>query len=191
MSLSSASWCILIDLPLPSPFPAGQVLRLLLGSLVEKHFPEYYIKFLSYAFRSHHFQVIYYGRQSPSGGTSAAAPVVAGIVGLLNDARFRAGLPSLGFLNPWLYSSGYKGLNDITMGGSVGCQGINPQVGTVLPGASVIPYASWNATVGWDPVTGLGTPNFQELLGMVLELKKGSGRCRYFGRGPGHGGGGW
>jgi hypothetical protein len=27
-------------------------------------------------------------------------------------------------------------------------------------GVRVVPYASWNATAGWDPVSGLGTPNF-------------------------------
>jgi tripeptidyl-peptidase I len=28
----------------------------------------------------------------------------------------------------------------------------------------IVPYASWNATSGWDPVTGLGTPDFGKLL---------------------------
>lgn len=36
----------------------------------------------------------------PQGGTSAAAPAAAGIFSLLNDARLRKGLPSLGFINP-------------------------------------------------------------------------------------------
>lgn len=103
-----------------------------------------------------------------SGGTSAAAPVFASIVALLNDARFRHGRPSLGFLNPWLYTIGFKGLTDITAGGSVGCTGINGQTGQPVPGASIIPYASWNATTGWDPVTGLGVPNFQKLLSLAL-----------------------
>ena len=37
-------------------------------------------------------------------GTSAATPVWSGVVTLLNDARYHASMPSLGFLNPWLYS---------------------------------------------------------------------------------------
>lgn len=106
--------------------------------------------------------------KSPSGGTSAASPVVAAVIALLNDARFRAGKPSMGFLNPWLYSSGYTALNDITLGGSVGCTGTDLQNGIVIPGAGKIPYASWNATDGWDPVTGLGTPNFQKLKALAL-----------------------
>jgi tripeptidyl-peptidase-1 len=38
------------------------------------------------------------------GGTSCAAPVVSGIISLLNDARLLQGKSTLGFLNPWLYS---------------------------------------------------------------------------------------
>ncbi|RAL58922.1 hypothetical protein DID88_009213 [Monilinia fructigena] len=85
------------------------------------------------------YEVVTFGKKSLSGGTSAAAPVIAGIIGLLNDARLKAG------------------------GGSVGCNGVNGQSGQPVPGGAVIPYASWNSTVGWDPVTGLGTPNFDKL----------------------------
>lgn len=97
------------------------------------------------------------------GGTSGASPVVAAIIALLNDARLRAGKTSLGFLNPWLYSSGYKSLNDITSGRAGGCDGSSA-------GTGYIPWASWNATAGWDPATGLGTPNFAKLKAAVLAL---------------------
>ena len=53
---------------------------------------------------------------------------------MLNDARISGGKPPLGFLNPWLYKTGYAGLNDITVGNNPGC-------GT----------QGFNATVGWDP----------------------------------------
>ena len=53
----------------------------------------------------------------------------------------------LGFLNPFLYLVGFTALTDITAGGSVGCNGINGQTDQPIPGASIIPYASWNATV--------------------------------------------
>jgi tripeptidyl-peptidase-1 len=67
------------------------------------------------------------GKAMLIGGTSAACPAFAGFVSLLNDARLNAGLPSLGFLNPFLYSKGYAGLNDITIGHNSGCgtQGFN------------------------------------------------------------------
>lgn len=112
------------------------------------------------------------GTASPNGGTSAASPVVASIIALLNDARFRAGKPAIGFANPLLYAlaANSSAINDITEGAALGCQGVNLQSGEAVPGAGVIPYASWNATVGWDPVTGLGTPNFGKLKDLVLSV---------------------
>ena len=61
-------------------------------------------------------------------GTSAATPTFAAIVSLLNDARLRDNRPSLGFLNPLLYSKNVSAaLNDITEGRNLGCgtQGFN------------------------------------------------------------------
>ncbi|KAH8993909.1 subtilisin-like protein [Lactarius akahatsu] len=80
-------------------------------------------------------------------GTSCSTPVVAGIISLLNDYQLSMNRPVLGFLNPWLYSTASQGFNDITSGSNPGC-------GT--DGFSAVP--------GWDPVTGLGTPDFQRLL---------------------------
>jgi tripeptidyl-peptidase-1 len=33
-----------------------------------------------------------------------------------------------------------------------------------------VPYASWNATPGWDPATGLGTPFYNTLVKVASEL---------------------
>lgn len=99
-----------------------------------------------------------------TGGTSAASPVVGGIIGLINDARLRAGKPTMGFINPWLYARGYKALTDITGGSAWGCTGTNLQTGRRLAGAAVIPYASFNGTTGWDAATGWGVPNFTAML---------------------------
>ncbi|MCJ1257173.1 vesicle formation at the endoplasmic reticulum [Lignoscripta atroalba] len=117
------------------------------------------------AAQSYNFSVVDNGTVIPVGGTSASAPAFAGIVALLNSARLSAGLPPLGFLNPWIYSVGYKGLTDIVDGGSTGCTGEDVYSGLPTP---FVPYASWNATPGWDPVTGYGTPNFQKLLRLAL-----------------------
>jgi len=96
-------------------------------------------------------------------GTSASAPMFAALVSLLNNARLAQGRAPLGFLNPWLYSVGRfgGGFNDVVHGGSRGCTGKDMYSGLPTP---VVPYASWNATEGWDPVTGLGTPDFERLL---------------------------
>ena len=110
------------------------------------------------------------GKQIGTGGTSAACPIAASIIADLNSARMEAGKPSLGFLNPFLYFAGQTALHDITEGGSKGCDGTNLQSGQPVQGVKPIPYASWNATTGWDPVTGLGTPNFERLREVVMSL---------------------
>ncbi|PYH45974.1 S53 family peptidase [Aspergillus saccharolyticus JOP 1030-1] len=116
------------------------------------------------------YVVLEYNQTVGTGGTSAAAPVFAALVGLLNDARLRAGKPALGYLNPLLYSKDIsKRFTDVTLGQSVGCDGIDPQSGETVPGAGIIPWANWNATVGWDPVTGLGLPDFEKLKEAVLK----------------------
>jgi tripeptidyl-peptidase-1 len=101
-------------------------------------------------------------------GTSCSAPTFSGIIGLLNDARLRAGLQPMGFLNPWLYGTASSALNDITRGASAGCNGLSSFNQSSLPGGAVIPGASWQAVAGWDPVTGLGTPNFPKLLSIAV-----------------------
>ncbi|KAH9159722.1 subtilisin-like protein [Lactarius sanguifluus] len=80
-------------------------------------------------------------------GTSCSAPVAAGIISLLNDYQLSKNRPVLGFLNPWLYGTANQGFNDITSGSNPGCE---------TDGFSAVPE--------WDPVTGLGTPDFQRLL---------------------------
>lgn len=70
----------------------------------------------------------------------------ASVIALLNDARLAKGLKPRGFLNPFLYGAGITRLTDITRGGSGGCSGNNAQTGATIPGASIIPYASWDAT---------------------------------------------
>ncbi|KAL5531108.1 hypothetical protein ACEPAG_3984 [Sanghuangporus baumii] len=87
-------------------------------------------------------------------GTSAAAPTTASIITLINDARLAVGKGPVGFINPAIYTAPFRlAFNDITSGGNQGC-------GT--PG--------FTATTGWDPVTGLGTPNFERLLALWLLL---------------------
>ena len=58
------------------------------------------------------------------GGTSASTPTFAALVALLNDARLKAGLPTLGFMNPLIYLIGAQvpsAFNDITKGNNPGC----------------------------------------------------------------------
>jgi tripeptidyl-peptidase I len=120
------------------------------------------------------FAIVDKGIYTSVDGTSASAPTFASIIALLNHCRTSAGKPPLGFLNPWLYSTASNAFNNIVKGGSTGCTGIIPSTG--LPGGPIIPYASWNATKGWSPVTGLGTPDFGKLLGISTPTIENKGR---------------
>ncbi|KAI0002764.1 subtilisin-like protein [Xylariaceae sp. FL0662B] len=118
------------------------------------------------AAQGRNFSVISQGKLNKVSGTSASAPTFAAVVSLLNNARLQTGQRPLGFLNPWLYSSAAAGaaLTDIVVGGSKGCTG--KDIYSDLP-APYVPGAGWNATEGWDPVTGLGTPLFDKLLALA------------------------
>ncbi|KAI1305721.1 peptidase S8/S53 domain-containing protein [Xylaria venustula] len=143
-----------------------------LNKIGDKFAPYYNHKgrgFPDVATQGYGFRVYDQGSLNGYQGTSCSAPTFAGIVGLLNDARLRAKLPTLGFLNPLLYLNPHA-LNDITLGGSTGCDGTARFHGAPN-GSPVIPYASWNATAGWDPVSGLGTPNFPKLLKAAVPFR--------------------
>ncbi|KAG5922759.1 hypothetical protein E4U42_005342, partial [Claviceps africana] len=88
-------------------------------------------------------------------GTSASTPVFASLVQLLNSDRLLRGKKPLGFLNPWLYGHAASAMTDITRGSSTGCSNINGK--------------GFHAVPGWDPVTGLGTANFEKLLRISRE----------------------
>jgi hypothetical protein len=67
------------------------------------------------------FSIVYQGQSVLVDGTSCSSPTFASFVSMLNDARISAFKAPLGFLNPFLYSTGYTALNDITMGNNPGC----------------------------------------------------------------------
>ncbi|RHZ61276.1 Tripeptidyl-peptidase sed1 [Aspergillus turcosus] len=84
------------------------------------------------------------------GGTSAAAPVFAAILTRINEERLAVGKSTVGFVNPVLYAHP-EVFHDIT-------QGTNPGCGT----------QGFSAAKGWDPVTGLGTPNYPAMLDLFM-----------------------
>jgi tripeptidyl-peptidase-1 len=98
-------------------------------------------------------------------GTSASALMLAGIITLLNDARFQAGKGPLGFINPLIYEYGPTDFGNITKGVSYGC-GARDEPGE----PPNLPLMMGNCTTGWDPVTGMGTPDFEKLREIVLGL---------------------
>lgn len=104
------------------------------------------------------FQVVNGGKPLPGGvgGTSASAPTFAAIIGLINDQLIAAGKKPMGFLNPFIYSNA-QAFTDVTIGSN--------KVGR---GGPLLPYG-WNCTKGWDPVTGMGTPVYPELVKAAMK----------------------
>ncbi len=97
-------------------------------------------------------------RSWAAGGTSASAPLWAGIAALADQDAHR----QLGFLNPALYRIGHSSeyhsaFHDITTG--------NNTV-TLTSGQTLVGYS---AAPGWDPVTGWGTPNAQVLVPLLAK----------------------
>jgi kumamolisin len=81
------------------------------------------------------YNILVDGSQEVVGGTSAVAPLWAALIALLNQQLGKR----IGFINPLLYAlpEPGNGFNDITEGNN----------------------GSYSAGPGWDPCTGLGSPN--------------------------------
>ncbi|KAI6709657.1 hypothetical protein PZA11_006697 [Diplocarpon coronariae] len=92
------------------------------------------------------------GTFSLSFGTSASCPTFAAMLNNINEQRINAKKSPIGFVNPVLYANPQV-LNDITNGGNRGC-------GT----------EGFQSVPGWDPVTGLGTPNFPKMMDLFMSL---------------------
>ena len=88
------------------------------------------------------YQILVDGQHEVVGGTSAVAPLWAGLIALLNQQLGR----KLGFLNPQLYPLRESVFFDITSGTN----------------------GAFSAQPGWDPCTGLGSPDGQLLLASLL-----------------------
>ena len=85
------------------------------------------------------------------GGTSFAAPLWAGYIALANQQAVANGNPTLGFINPAIYSTGVSSsygtdFHDITSGTS----------------------GSYSAVTGYDLVTGWGSPNGTGLINALV-----------------------
>ncbi|KAL6065020.1 Peptidase S53 domain-containing protein [Balamuthia mandrillaris] len=101
-------------------------------------------------------QIVLGGYTQSIGGTSCSAPILSGLFSLINGYRIKANKSPLGYLNPMLYALAKKipaAYHDIT-------EGSNPD--GCCPG--------FPCYKGWDPVTGLGTPNFGIFLQFAMSL---------------------
>ncbi len=101
----------------------------------------------------------------PIGGTSAGAPQWAGIVALADQFAGR----SLGFLNDAIYQIGESSqyasnFQDITTGDNTV---------VVKVKGKLIQVPGFPAGAGWDPVTGWGTPDVDELVPLLAQTVTG------------------
>ena len=102
------------------------------------------------------FAIYYLEVEITVDGTSCATPTFAGVVSLLNDVRLNNNQPSLGFMNPLLYSKlKGQGFIDVTKGDNAG--------------TATSCDDGFKATTGWDPASGWGQPNFGLLKTLVLQ----------------------
>jgi kumamolisin len=86
------------------------------------------------------YRVIVDGKSSVIGGTSAVAPLWAGLIALVNEQLGK----NVGWLHPQLYGTiaQHKALHDVTSGTN----------------------DAYRAQTGWDACTGLGSPNGHAIL---------------------------
>lgn len=99
------------------------------------------------------------------GGTSAGSPQWSAITALADEQDGRP----LGYLNPVLYAIAHNkaeyssAFHDITTG--------NNTVSLIDAAGNTVNITGYPAVKGWDPVTGLGTPNVANLLKDLRYLK--------------------
>jgi len=105
----------------------------------------------------HNYYIVAGGSGEIVDGTSCSSPVIGGIVSMLNSYRLNNNKPTLGFLNPLLYQIGSSAYTDITTGNNYCTESCCSKYG-------------FQATKGYDAVTGLGTPIFKEFLAYVQGL---------------------
>jgi kumamolisin len=100
---------------------------------------------------------VFNGQVQMGGGTSQSAPIWAGLTVLINEYLLAHGARAVGSLNPLLYrvaaGAALPAFHDVVLGGN----------------------AVDSAAPGFDLVTGLGTPDVDNLVRDLLDLQKGSG----------------
>ncbi|KJC44580.1 S53 family peptidase [Bradyrhizobium sp. LTSP857] len=91
------------------------------------------------------YQIFLNGVMTTIGGTSAVAPLMAGLIARINEATTKKFGKTVGFINPLIYASHAQGVfRDITVGN-------NDITGSL--------HGMYKAGPGWDACSGLGVPN--------------------------------
>lgn len=110
----------------------------------------------------HNGYTIQMGYEELSGGTSQSSPIFAGVIALLNVRYKKLTGNTLGFVNPLLYqlyAANPAAFNDVVSGSNI-----------CTEGGCARTCRGFTAAPGWDPVTGLGTPNYPSMLNYIEEV---------------------
>jgi tripeptidyl-peptidase-1 len=104
------------------------------------------------ALLGHAYEVVARGKIHAFDGTSASSPVMASFVSLVNSYRLTHNQPTMGWINPLLYSNSSFAW-DIQIGGKNNCSaGHAKEYNCCKQGFPTTP--------GWDAATGLGSVDF-------------------------------
>jgi len=117
----------------------------------------------------HNLLVMIAGIPDIADGTSASSPIFAAIVSLLNDyvLSFKGQKP-LGPIGPLLYQIAEEypeAFYDVTYGNNYCGDVLHPPYSKCCPNG-------YSTSIGWDAVTGLGSPRFPALLAAVAKTLK-------------------
>jgi len=121
------------------------------------------------SFNGHNYKIFYSNSSSDScpcletevDGTSCSSPAFSGLISLINDKLLNNNKSQLGFLNYLLYQMAAEfptAFNDIVSGNN-NCN----RAYCCIYGYSAVP--------GYDVVSGLGSPNFENMLTYILSKK--------------------
>jgi subtilase family serine protease len=106
--------------------------------------------------------VIIGGELAAAGGTSLSSPLAAALFAPLQDISLQYTGQGLGWLNPLLYQMWEDEpslFNDITVGNNNGSR--------ASPNCTL---GGFTTAAGWDPVTGLGSPNIARMSQYLINL---------------------
>jgi len=106
------------------------------------------------------YRMIVAGKQVPVNGTSVVAPLWAGLIALINQSLTDKGGKPVGFVNPLFYGLSGSGVFKEIIEGNNDIDGS---------------LKKYFAKPGWDPCTGLGSPDGVQLLAALTHVAETGG----------------
>ena len=119
------------------------------------------------------FGTVINGKESVVGGTSVSAPLLAGLISRLNEVQLAKTGTTLGFINPLLYAASVakpSTFHDLKTGENACPQGNSACATFYQKGTGSTNCSGFYSAPGWDPVTGLGSPNIGQLIDYIKSL---------------------